>query len=155
MAKRSSEKTHNQKFQTPPSLIACQRSTRVSENIRAVRQRPDLVPASSLIPRADETTEQFYERCLADLRQISLEVAIPYHLVTDYEELAEQYSRMKISWAASFSIFKRLTTSEAALIMPLQRHVICTVRSSVRQQAGRCLGRALSNLIELHYPDFF
>ncbi len=25
----------------------------------------------------------------------------------------------------------------------------------MRQQAGRCLGRALSDLIALHYPDFF
>jgi len=82
-------------------------------------------------------------------------VVIPYHLTSEYEELTDQYRRMKISWASSFNIFNKLTKSEAALILPLQKHILRTVRSSVRQQASRCLGRALSDLIELHYPDFF
>ncbi len=84
-----------------------------------------------------------------------LEVAIPYHLADDYEELSKQYSRMKLSWAASSELFNTLTSTEKALILPLQKHVFRTVRNAVRQQAGRCLGRALSDLIELHYPYFF
>lgn len=41
-----------------------------------------------MIPRKDENVQQFYERCLADLRRRPLEVVIPYHLTDDYEELA-------------------------------------------------------------------
>ena len=72
-----------------------------------------------MIPRKDENVQQFYERCLADLRRRPLEVVIPYHLIDDYEELARQYRRMKISWAASTGLISRLTTSEAALILSL------------------------------------
>ena len=62
-----------------------------------------------------------------------LEVAIPYHLADDYEELSKQYSRMKLSWAASSELFNTLTSSEKALILPLQKHVFRTVRNAVRQ----------------------
>jgi len=84
-----------------------------------------------------------------------LEVAIPYHLADDYEELSKQYSRTKLLWAASSELLNTLPSSVKALILPLQKHVFRTVQNEVRQQTGRCLGRALSDLIELHYPDFF
>jgi hypothetical protein len=56
-----------------------------------------------------------------------LEVMIPHHLISEYEELTRHYSRMKFSWAGSSNLFNKLTTYEAALILPLQKHLVCTV----------------------------
>ena len=86
--------------------------------------------ADSLIARADETVQQFYERCLLELKLMPLEVVIPKHLNQEHEKLTKRYRALK---KADFRFsFDKLTASEAALILPLFRLVVRTVQNRVR-----------------------
>ena len=106
-------------FPSQVSPVARRESARVASNIKTVRNSPDLLRAFTLTPRAEENVSQFYDRCVATLRQMPLEVVVPSHLAKDYGELTKQYDRMKLLWSASYDLFDGLTSSEAALILPL------------------------------------
>ena len=84
-----------------------------------------------MTPRDNENTSQFFQRCVADLRRTPLEVALPEHLTDEHERLTKRYQSLK---KADFRfLFDKLSCSRAALILPLFKQVVRTVRSAVRQ----------------------